>query len=137
MRKALLIGIPALLVLCAIICGILFYGATPQIWTAGKREAMGRTMDAHIHARTDDWDGLTTVTVVERAEKELFSGQTTYTVRLYVVAEGADPIPLWRLDPQQADEAAAAGTMTHACTATVQLDDKTGSILRFYTEAYL
>ena len=104
---------------------------------------MNRLMDDIIHQRSDDWDNLTTVSVIQDAFGELGSGSTTYTVKLYVVDESAMSAggytldKLWQMSPEQADAAAASGIMIHAGTAKIELESRTNQVLRFQLEALM
>jgi hypothetical protein len=91
--------------------------------------------DDIIHQRTNDWDNLTTVTIVQSIDREL--GCTNYVVKLYVVAEDMQGYTLKQLQTMKPEQADACGVLTHACTATIQLDTKTNHGLRFHHEALL
>lgn len=126
MKKKILI-VAALLVIAAIALVFLTGGH--------RRYRRNCQMDNIIHQRTDDWDDCTTVTIVQSATREL--GCTNYVVKLYVVAEDLQGYTLKQLQSMKPEQAEATGVLTHACTATIQIDNKTNHVLRFHHEALL
>lgn len=112
-------------------------------YSAKERLFKNRTLDQVIHAKTDDYDALTTVTVVDSAYVAFGETRTTYNVSVYVVDEEALTASEHTLDALQgADPAYAAGAvgsgiMTKAATAVIRMDDETGSIISFTMEALM
>lgn len=141
----LIIAVALAVVLCVGIFLIHRYNTTSHSdrYSGSKRSQMNRLMDDIIHQRSDDWDNLTTVSVIQDAFGELSSGSTTYTVKLYVVDESAMSAggytldKLWQMSPEQADAAAASGIMIHAGTAKIELESRTNQVLRFQLEALM
>jgi hypothetical protein len=56
-------------------------------YSTEERMEYNKKMDGIIHEQTDDWDGLTTITVVDSAYRGLFASDTYYTVSVYVLDE--------------------------------------------------
>ena len=56
-------------------------------YSTEERMEYNKQMDGIIHEQTDDWDGLTTITVVDSAYRGLFASDTYYTVSVYVLDE--------------------------------------------------
>lgn len=141
----LIIAVALAVVLCVSIFLIHRYNTTSHSdrYSDSKRSQMHRLMDDIIHQRSNDWDGLTTVAVIQDAYGELGGGSTVYTVKLYVVDESAMTAAghtldkLWQMAPNQADAAAASGIMIHAGTAKIELESRTDRVLRFQLEALM
>lgn len=123
-----------------ILLAVLLLAAAVLLPFAGNHRRYRRNcqMDDIIHQRTNDWDDFTTVTVIQSTQWMLDC--TSYQVKLYLVSENLQGYTLKQLQsmkPEQAEDAVAAGVLTHACTATIQTDSKTGHVLRFHHEALL
>ena len=81
--------------------------------------------------KSDEWDDVETVTVVESAYKEFMGKEVTYTVAIYQVAEGAevtDKMWAYSKTPASKDE-----NLTKVATATFVVNEKTGEVLSFGT----
>ena len=73
-----------------------------------------------------------TVAVVEYAKKPFLGKETTYTVALYQVAEGAEVQEyMWSLKKTPASK---DKNLTRLGTATIVTDNKTGDVVSFYIE---
>jgi len=129
------------------VTGYLFYHydttSLSASYTAEERYDYNCDMDAIVHDKSDDYDGLTTVTTVESAYKKLGKGYTTYNVAVYVVddeALAASDYTLESLRGLSKSKAAAAakdGVMTRAANVTIRVDNKTGEVLEFKMEALM
>ena len=112
-------------------------------YTTEERYEYNCDMDAAIHAQTDDFDGLTTVTTIESAYKKLGKGYTTYNVTVYAVDEDALSASDYTLEglrglsKSKAAAAAKTGVMTKAATAVIVVDNDTGEVLEFTMEALM
>lgn len=83
--------------------------------------------------QSDDWDNLTTVTVVESAYKPFLGSETTYTVAVYEVKEGVEVTDdLWKLSKSKA---AKNENLERVATVTFVLNEKTGEVTDFAAES--
>lgn len=137
--------IAAVAAVCVMIGLVWWYLATPiaDRYTPSQRYERNCAMDQIIHARSDDWDAMTTVTIVQTADRDFGDGATTYAVKLYIVDEaamlaaGRDLEQLRRMDAAEGEKARREGILVHACNATIRMEDSTEQPLRFEMEALL
>lgn len=129
------------------VVGYLFYHyditSLSASYTTEERLEKNCQMDDLVHDKTDDWDQEQTVTTIESAYKKLGKGYTTYNLAVYVVDEDAladSKYTLEKLQGLSKSKAAAAakdGVMTRAANVTIQVDDKTGEVLKITVEALM
>lgn len=98
-------------------------------YTTQERMEANKSMQPIVMEKSDDWDEITSVTVVESAFKEFLGHEITYTVAIYQVADGVEVTDdLWKLSKSKA---AAHEDMTRVGTATVVINEDTGEVLGF------
>lgn len=114
-------------------------------YSASDRYAINCSMNDIVLDETDDWDEDVTVSVVESAYKKIFGGYTTYNVALYTVDEEilaanaaekleTDPKAKYDLDTLRGYSKSPASkdtAMTRVATFVIQVNDKTGEVMRF------
>ena len=78
---------------------------------------------------TDDFDALTTVTIIDYASKPFLQSKVTYSVSIYQVDEDVEVTDaLWKLKKTPASKHEA---LTKVGTATIVIDEATGEVLSF------
>ena len=115
--------------------GYLFYHYDHTSLSSGydteERAEKNHYVQTVILDKSDEWDDVETVTVVESAYKEFMGQEVTYTVAIYQVAEGAevtDKMWAYSKTPASKDE-----NLTKVATATFVVNEKTGEVLSFDT----
>jgi len=118
--------------------GYLFYHydttSLSASYTASERLEKNCSMDAIIHAQTDDWDDCTTVTIVESAYKKLGKGYITHNVAVYIVdvdaleAAGDDLKAVQGLSKSKAADHFA---LKKVASAEIRLAEKSNELLSF------
>ena len=115
--------------------GYLFYHYDHTSLSSGydteERAEKNHYVQTVILDKSDEWDDVETVTVVESAYKEFMGKEVTYTVAIYQVAEGAevtDKMWAYSKTPASKDE-----NLTKVATATFVVNEKTGEVLSFGT----
>lgn len=115
--------------------GYLFYHYDHTSLSSGydteERAEKNHYVQTVILDKSDEWDDVETVTVVESAYKEFMGKEVTYTVAIYQVAEGAevtDKMWAYSKTPASKDE-----NLTKVATATFVVNEKTGEVLSFDT----
>ncbi|MGN0999910.1 MAG: folate family ECF transporter S component [Faecousia sp.] len=94
-----------------------------------ERTEKNKYVQTVVLAESDDWDDLTTMTVVESAYKEFLGKEITYTVAVYEVADGVEVTEqMWGYSktPASKDE-----NLTKVATVTFVVNEKTGEVLSF------
>ena len=97
-------------------------------YTVEERIEANKSMQPIVADKTDDWDDVTTVTIVESAYKKFLGDEITYTVAVYTTEEQTVGDDIWKLSKSKA---AANETLTRVATATVVVNEDTGEVLSF------
>lgn len=102
-------------------------------YSTEERIEANKSMQPIIVAESDEYDDVTTVTIVESAYKEFLGHEITYSVAIYEVADGVEVTDdLWKLSKSKA---AANEDLTRIGSATILVLEKTGEVLSFETAA--
>lgn len=95
-------------------------------YTTEEREVTNRQMLIYVRANSNEYDSAEVVTIVESAKKPFLGHEVTYTVAVY---GGTDiPAAAWKYSKSKA---AQDETLERLATATLVVDEKTGSVLSF------
>ncbi len=97
-------------------------------YSTEERIAANKSMQPMVLEKTDTWDEVTTVTIVESAYKEFLGHEITYTVAVYETELDTVGDDIWKLSKSKA---AAHESLKRAATATIVVDENTGEILSF------
>ena len=97
-------------------------------YTVEERITANRSMQPIVADKTDDWDDVTTVTIVESAYKKFLGDEVTYTVAVYTTEAETVGDDIWKLSKSKA---AANETLTRVATATILVNEDTGEVLSF------
>ena len=97
-------------------------------YTVEERITANRSMQPIVADKTDDWDDVTTVTIVESAYKKFLGDEVTYTVAVYTTEADAVGDDIWKLSKSKA---ASNETLTRVATATILVNEDTGEVLSF------
>jgi len=96
-------------------------------YTTQERIEANKAMQPLVLESSDEYDNITTVTVVESAYKEFLGNEITYNVAIYQVAEGVTVTDeLWQLSKSKA---AAHESLTRVGTVTLVVDQDSGKLL--------
>ena len=93
-----------------------------------ERIAANKSMQPIVQDKTDDWDDVTTVTVVESAYKKFLGDEITYTVAVYTTEAETVGDDIWKLSKSKA---ASNETLARVATATILINEDTGEVLDF------
>lgn len=86
-----------------------------------------KKMQPIVLERSDDFDDLTTVTIVDYAHQPFLQSKVTYSVSIYQVADGVEVTDaLWKLKKTPASKHA---DLTKCGFATIVIDEATGEVL--------
>lgn len=116
---------------------LFYYYDTTSIsasYTSEQRLEANCDMNDIVGQQTNDWDGDTTVSVIESAYRKFTKGYTTYNVAVYTVDEEAlaqTENTLQTLQGYSKSKAAADETMTRVASAVIVVEDKDGALLSF------
>ena len=97
-------------------------------YTVEERITANRSMQPIVADKTDDWDDVTTVTIVESAYKKFLGDEVTYTVAVYTTEAETVGDDIWKLSKSKA---ASNETLTRVATATILVNEDTGEVLSF------
>ena len=98
-------------------------------YTTEERIEANQSMQPMVVECSDDFDDLTTVTIVESAYKKFLGHEVTYTVAIYEVAEGVEVNnDLWKLSKSKA---AAHESLTRVGGAVILVDETTGQVISY------
>ena len=97
-------------------------------YSVEERIAANKSMQPIVQDKTDDWDDVTTVTVVESAYKKFLGDEITYTVAVYTTEAETVGDDIWKLSKSKA---ASNETLTRVATATILVNEDTGEVLDF------
>lgn len=98
-------------------------------YTTAERIEANKSMQPMVVEGSDDFDDLTTVTIVESAYKKFMGHEITYTIAIYEVAEGVEVTDdLWKLSKSKA---AANESLTRVGGAVILVDETTGQLLNY------
>ena len=98
-------------------------------YTTEERIEANQSMQPLVVECSDDFDDLTTVTIVESAYKKFLGHEVTYTVAIYEVAEGVEVNnDLWKLSKSKA---AAHESLTRVGGAVILVDETTGQVISY------
>ena len=98
-------------------------------YTTEERIEANQSMQPMVVECSDDFDDLTTVTIVESAYKKFLGHEITYTVAIYEVAEGVEVNnDLWKLSKSKA---AAHESLTRVGGAVILVDETTGQVISY------
>lgn len=97
-------------------------------YSVEERIAANKSMQPIVQDKTDDWDDVTTVTVVESAYKKFLGDEITYTVAVYTTEAETVGDDIWKLSKSKA---ASNETLTRVATATILINEDTGEVLSF------
>ena len=100
-------------------------------YTAEERSAKNKFAQQVVQDETDEWDDMTTLTVVESAYKKFLGDEITYTVAVYEVAEGTpvtDAMWGYSKSPAKKDE-----NLTALATVTFVYNEVNGEVGPFDT----
>ena len=86
-----------------------------------------KKMQPIVLEKSDDFDDLTTVTIIDYAAKPFLQSQVTYTVSIYEVAGGVEVTDdLWKLKKTPASK---HEDLTKVGTATIVIDESDGTVI--------
>ena len=98
-------------------------------YSTQERIAANQSMQPLVVENSDDFDDITTVTIVESAYKKFMSHEITYTVAIYEVAADVEVTDdLWKLSKSKA---AAHESLTRVGGATILVEETTGEVLAY------
>ena len=98
-------------------------------YTTEERIEANQSMQPMVVECSDDFDDMTTVTIVESAYKKFLGHEVTYTVAIYEVAEGVEVNnDLWKLSKSKA---AAHESLTRVGGAVILVDETTGQVISY------
>lgn len=98
-------------------------------YTTEERIEANQSMQPLVVECSDDFDDVTTVTIVESAYKKFLGHEITYTVAIYEVAEGVEVNnDLWKLSKSKA---AAHESLTRVGGAEILVDETTGQVISY------
>ena len=98
-------------------------------YTTEERIEANQSMQPMVVECSDDFDDVTTVTIVESAYKKFLGHEITYTIAIYEVAEGVEVNDdLWKLSKSKA---AAHESLTRVGGAVILVDETTGDVLAY------
>ena len=98
-------------------------------YTTEERIEANQSMQPMVVECSDDFDDLTTVTIVESAYKKFLGHEVTYTIAIYEVAEGVEVNnDLWKLSKSKA---AAHESLTRVGGAVILVDETTGQVISY------
>ena len=98
-------------------------------YTTEERIEANQSMQPLVVDCSDDFDDVTTVTIVESAYKKFLGHEITYTVAIYEVAEGVEVNnDLWKLSKSKA---AAHESLTRVGGAEILVDETTGQVISY------
>ncbi len=101
-------------------------------YSASERIETNKEMQQIVLDETDDWDDQANLTITDSAYKKFLGSQITYTVSVYVPAEGAEITDdMWKLKKSAAAE--HKDLVKHA-TATIVVNEKTGEVVSFHID---
>lgn len=101
-------------------------------YSTSERIETNKEMQQIVLDKTDDWDAQENLTVTDSAYKKFLGSQITYTVSVYVPAEGAEITDdMWELKKSAA--AKHKDLVKHA-TATIVVNEKTGEVVSFHID---
>ncbi len=149
------IALMLVLVVIGIGCvtGYLFYHYDHTSLSSGystqERIEANKRMQPIVLDKSDAWDDVKTVTIVESAYKKFMGSEVTYTVAVYTVDEAvlADNIAAAKeKDPKSTygeeslwayskSPAARDTALTRVATVTVVLDEQSGDVIRYEEKA--
>lgn len=129
------IALLAALVLVGVICVFAYlpvhYDNTSlsASYSTEERIEANQSMQPMVLDNSDDFDDLTTVTVVESAYKKFMGHEITYTVAIYEVADGVEVTDdLWKLSKSKA---ADHESLARVGGAVIVVDETTGQVLEY------
>lgn len=86
-----------------------------------------KKMQPIVLENSDEFDDLTTVTIIDYAAKPFLQSKVTYTVSIYEVAEGVEVTDaLWKLKKTPASK---HKDLTKVGAATIVIDESTGTVI--------
>lgn len=98
-------------------------------YTTEERIEANQSMQPMVVECSDDFDDMTTVTIVESAYKKFLGHEVTYTIAIYEVAEGVEVNnDLWKLSKSKA---AAHESLTRVGGAVILVDETTGQVISY------
>ena len=98
-------------------------------YTTQERIEANQSMQPMVVENSDDFDDITTVTIVESAYKKFLGHEITYTVAIYEVAADVEVTnDLWKLSKSKA---AAHESLTRVGGATILVDETSGAVLAY------
>ena len=98
-------------------------------YTTEERIEANQSMQPMVVECSDDFDDLTTVTIVESAYKKFLGHEITYTIAIYEVAEGVEVNDdLWKLSKSKA---ASHESLTRVGGAVILVDETTGQVISY------
>ena len=98
-------------------------------YTTEERIEANQSMQPMVVECSDDFDDVTTVTIVESAYKKFLGHEVTYTIAIYEVAEGVEVNDdLWKLSKSKA---AAHESLTRVGGAVILVDETTGQVISY------
>ena len=136
-KKQIALLVTLVVVGAASVFGYLFFHydntSLSASYTVQERIEANKAMQPLVLESSDDFDNMTTVTVVESAYKEFLGKEITYNVAIYQVADGVEVTDdLWKLSKSKA---AANENLTRVGTVTLVVEEESGKLLGSqYTE---
>ena len=98
-------------------------------YTTEERIEANQSMQPMVVECSDDFDDVTTVTIVESAYKKFLGHEVTYTIAIYEVAEGVEVNDdLWKLSKSKA---ASHESLTRVGGAVILVDETTGQVISY------
>ena len=98
-------------------------------YTTQERIEANQSMQPMVVECSDDFDDVTTVTIVESAYKKFLGHEITYTIAIYEVAEGVEVNDdLWKLSKSKA---ASHESLTRVGGAVILVDETTGQVISY------
>lgn len=97
-------------------------------YTKENRPEYNRAMQEYVLAESDEYDDVTTVTIVESAFKKFLGKEITYTVAVYEVNSGEATDTMWGYSKSGP---AKDENLTRLATAIIVVEEKTGKVVSF------
>ena len=131
-KKQIALLVTLVVVGAASVFGYLFFHydntSLSASYTTQERIEANKAMQPLVLESSDDFDNMTTVTVVESAYKEFLGKEITYNVAIYQVAEGVEVTDdLWKLSKSKA---ASNESLTRVGTVTLVVNKESGQLVQ-------
>lgn len=117
----------------ASVTGYLFYyydnTSLSASYTTEERIETNKEMQKIVLDETDTWDDQASLTITDSAYKKFLGSEVTYTVSIYIPAEGKEIADnMWKL---KKSAAASHEDLVKNAVATIVVNEKTGEVISF------